>query len=52
MISLPEEAGEEVSHERRCRVLKVSCGLSGRPTTAYGKVLWPEQAMREAAAEL
>jgi len=52
MTSLPEEAGEEGSYECRCRVLKVSCGLNERPTTAYGKVLWPEQAMREAVAGL
>lgn len=32
--------------------LKVSCWLNERPTTIYGKVLWPEQAMREAVAEL
>ena len=32
--------------------LKVSCWLNERPTTVYGKVLWPEQAMREMVARL
>ena len=32
--------------------LKVSCWLNERPTTVYGKALWPEQAMREAVARL
>lgn len=32
--------------------LKVSCWLNERPTSVYGKVLWPEKAMREALAGL
>lgn len=32
--------------------LKVSCWLNERPTTVYGKCLWPEKAMLEAVAGL
>lgn len=32
--------------------LKVSCWLNERPTTVYGKFLWPEKAMLDAVAAL
>ena len=32
--------------------LKVSCWLNERPTTVYGKFVWPEKAMLEAVAAL
>jgi hypothetical protein len=32
--------------------LKVSCWLNERPTTVYGKCLWPEKAMLEAVTAL
>lgn len=41
-----------VSNVMELDPLKVSCWLNERPTTVYGKVLWPEQAMREAVAVL
>ena len=42
----------QVSNVMELDPLKVSCWLNERPTTAYGKVLWPEQAMQEALATL
>ena len=32
--------------------LKASCWLNERPTRVYGKVLWPEQAMRDVVMRL
>lgn len=32
--------------------LAVSCRLSDRPATVYGKVLWPQKAMLEAVGRL
>jgi hypothetical protein len=42
----------QVSNVLELDPLKVSCWLNERPTTVYGKVLWPEQAMRERVTRL
>lgn len=42
----------QVSNVLELDPLKVSCWLNERPTTVYGKWLWPDRAMREAVAGL
>ena len=42
----------EVSNVLDLDPLVVSCRLNERPTTVYGKALWPDRAMREAVAGL
>lgn len=42
----------QVSNVLELDPLKVSCWLNERPTRVYGKVLWPDEAMREMVAAL